>query len=169
MTHITFTMKSRRTLFALAATIGFALAPHLVAAAGFNYTMPLNSFDRSGINSWFDHTSPGYGAGDIYDNSTTMTRSTGVQYVGQSATSVGSPNCSNFNGGAGCYNGHNGIDFGTYSTTGHRVLAAASGVVRKAGWNNASNHSAGYGIMIRLCHDQYGQSTIYGHLSSTSV
>jgi Peptidase family M23 len=157
MKHIPLILKLYCVLLCIVGTVGFMLAPNLAAASGFNYTMPINSFEMSGIKSWFDHTSPQYGS----DASTTMTLYNG------SATSV-NVDLSNCTPSTHCYNGHNGIDYGTYMATGMRVLAAASGVVKKAGWDNV-NHSLGYGIVIRLWHSQYQQSTIYGHLDSTSV
>lgn len=52
---------------------------------------------------------------------------------------------------------HHGVDYS--APTGTPVVAAASGVVVKAGWEN------GYGKVIRIRHDR-GRTTVYGHLSA---
>lgn len=52
---------------------------------------------------------------------------------------------------------HHGVDYSAPSGT--PVVAAASGTVVKAGWEN------GYGKVVRIRHDR-GRTTVYGHLSA---
>src|SRR6266436_5773721 len=135
------------------------VAPRVILADYGYFTMPLAASDSNGISSWFDHTSP-QGAGD--NDTSTMTRFTGVQYTGAAAalaTSTSNPTstCSDFNSSFGCYNGHEGIDFRTFSVQGKSVLAAASGTVQQVEWLNPSNHGSGFGFFVRLWHPQYGQ------------
>ena len=53
---------------------------------------------------------------------------------------------------------HSGIDYGCPAGT--PVLAAADGIVTKAGWD-----TSGYGVMIKVAHGMWGE-TLYGHLES---
>ena len=108
------------------------------------------------VNSFLDHDSPDYSVDGkiVISNGLTATDSDGVssdffpaywssalrQYIN--------------------YDGHNGYDFGiSYQP----VLAAASGVVRFAGWTDS-----GYGDMILIDH-RNGYITLYGHLSKLEV
>lgn len=63
------------------------------------------------------------------------------------------------------YDGHNGTDF---NLSYERVLAAASGRVVHAGWQNTNRQNGrnvGYGLYIRLSHTN-GYETRYGHMSA---
>jgi protein-disulfide isomerase len=140
------------------------LAAPVFVLADYGYlTMPIAPSTLSyangntGINSWADHTSP-QGA---QDNSSTMTRYDGNQYTGAAA---GINTCTN---GVGCYNGHEGIDFAVSSGT--IVVAAASGTVEQAQWEDPNNTSTNFGFFVRLWHPQYGISTLYGHLTPSST
>lgn len=64
-----------------------------------------------------------------------------------------------------CYSGHNGID---YALRYELVRAAAAGNVAYAGWYNAANHRAGYGLYVDVDHAN-GFHTIYGHMSVLHV
>jgi len=62
------------------------------------------------------------------------------------------------------YDGHNGYDF---DISYQPVLAAASGTVEFAGWNEGSVYG-GYGQMVLIDHHN-GYVTLYGHLSQLEV
>jgi|GEM_PF-3566074 len=157
---------SKFHLFFIAVII--LIAPKLASASGSYLTMPLAPADTSGVSSWFDHTSP-QGASDA---SSTMTRSDGATYTGAAAavsTSTNNPTttCDDYNSGAGCYNGHEGIDFKTFGVQGKTILAAASGTVRQVGWQDPDDSSFGFGYMVHLYHSLYNFSTLYGHATSS--
>lgn len=63
------------------------------------------------------------------------------------------------------YSGHAGVD---YDVNFERVLAAADGEIHYAGWRDPRNHRLGYGLFVRIAHNNDYQ-TIYGHLSSLAV
>ncbi len=107
--------------------------------------MPIAGF---GVGSWFDHTSPASSGAGLVDNSSTMTR-----YDGTTGWS---------------YNGHAGLDYPTGQQTGYNVIASGSGVVQFVGWQNP-NPSVGFGFYVRVWHSASNSSTLYGHLSPTSV
>jgi murein DD-endopeptidase MepM/ murein hydrolase activator NlpD len=119
-----------------------------------DYSLPLDPADFSTTTSWFDHDA----------NSSEMTRYDGTVFYGNDANIN---YCTAYTAGLGCYDGHHGIDFGTY-TEGKDVLAAASGTVATLGWQNPSNHSQGYGYYMRMYHAQFDQSTIYAHATTTA-
>lgn len=63
------------------------------------------------------------------------------------------------------YDGHEGIDYGlTYK----EVIAATDGDVIWAGWDNPSDHTDAYGLLIVIEHGN-GYRTYYGHLSVVLV
>lgn len=67
--------------------------------------------------------------------------------------------------GINCYDGHDGYDF---AMNYDRVLAAASGMVVRSGWqfeNCRSGGICGYGLRAEIQHDN-GYTTRYGHLST---
>jgi hypothetical protein len=66
------------------------------------------------------------------------------------------------------YDQHHGIDFAT-TVTGKNVLAAADGVVHQVGWENPGIQTQGYGFRVYIWHNQYSQSTVYGHMASTTT
>jgi hypothetical protein len=156
---------------------GIILALPLYVLADYGYlTMPVDPATLSyvspntGINAWVDHSSPESTSGDA---STTMTRFTGLQYFSAAAaaatgTSNPTSSCSDFNGSAGCYNGHEGIDFAVASGT--SVFAAASGTVQQSQWQDPNNttNTHNFGRFVRIWHSQYGISTLYAHLNMTS-
>ena len=121
------------------------------AHASGQLVLPLNT--AGGVNSWFDHTSP------TYATNGNMTRHDGTVYAGSAASAT----CAF---GAGCYDGHNGIDF--QASSGTDVYAGAAGTVRTVGWENPSDHTQGYGYHIRVWHPSMGDSTLYGHLTENS-
>jgi murein DD-endopeptidase MepM/ murein hydrolase activator NlpD len=82
-----------------------------------------------GLNSVFDHEYPRYELEADLGGSTVDT----VHYDGRRVTGPG-------------YSGHNGID---YDVDFSRVLAAASGEVREAGWASAQNADSRYPAFIR--------------------
>ena len=63
------------------------------------------------------------------------------------------------------YEGHPGYD---YVLVYDPVLAAANGTVDRAQWYDPTNHRAGFGLYVRIQHDD-GYSTEYGHLSAVAV
>jgi hypothetical protein len=62
--------------------------------------------------------------------------------------------------------GYEGHDWGMI--TGTLVLAAAKGNVTQAGWQNPNDHSQGYGLRVRIDH-QNEYETLYGHLSNLII
>lgn len=95
----------------------------------------------------FDHNLPGNTI-----NNNTVTHYDGVEHVDE---------------GEYGYNGHLGID---YSVVYESVLAAASGTVIEAGWSDAGDHRAGYGLHMVMTHSANPDyETWYGHLSTLSV
>lgn len=65
------------------------------------------------------------------------------------------------------YNGHLGVD---YSLIYEPVLAAASGSIVEAGWDNSANHRTGYGLHVEMNHAaNTDYQTWYGHLSALTV
>ena len=152
----------KRKLY-VAFILGLCAIP-IFAWADYGYlTMPVAptslsySNGNAGINSWVDHSFP-YGQGDT---SSTMTRYDGMQFFGAAAALT---TCTN---GVGCYNGHSGIDFAVPSGT--AVLAAASGTVVQAQWENPNSTGTGFGRFVRIWHSQYGFSTLYAHLNATTT
>ena len=59
-----------------------------------------------------------------------------------------------------CYPNHTGIDLANYGNTSTPVLAAASGVVNRAGWHGA------YGNHVMITHNVNGKiiTTVYAHM-----
>ena len=96
----------------------------------FTFSNVLKGSNSGGfVNSWFDHTNPGFGKAD--GNLTT--------WIGpyQGYDDVSRANCTTL--GVSCYDSHDGIDFKHYSDD---VLAAASGKVFGVGYeeNGFGNH-----------------------------
>src|SRR6266446_1446665 len=163
--------------------VAILVATHVAFATNTSssgyYSVPLKSADTNGISTWFDHSYPGDKVATKNLTSSTiatstMTRSDGRQFTGGAAafaTSTSNPTttCSDYFNGDGCYNGHSGIDFRTFGVTGKDVLAAASGTVGEIGWESPSNQKKGYGYHIWIKHPQYNQSTLYGHMASSSA
>jgi murein DD-endopeptidase MepM/ murein hydrolase activator NlpD len=120
------------------------------------YTLPIDEEGDSDIEytAWFDHNTI----------SSEMVRNDGGEYSGAEASSI---TCSNYNGGAGCYDNHHGIDFGT-TITGKDVYAADDGDVVGVGWENPYDEEQGYGFRVYLYHDDQDQRTVYAHLASTT-
>jgi murein DD-endopeptidase MepM/ murein hydrolase activator NlpD len=104
------------------------------------------------VNSWFDHTNPGYGKVDGH-----LTTWQGP-YTNSSL--IDKYDCATKPGGLGisCYDEHDGIDFRHVSD---EILAAAPGKVISAG-------SGSFGQQILIDHNNCF-ATLYGHLSSISV
>jgi len=76
-----------------------------------------------------------------------------------------SPNPPNCNGSCLWYDAHQGTDFGLAYEP---VLAPADGTVILAGWQDWNNRYAGYGLHLRILHED-GYETRYGHLSALVV
>jgi len=106
------------------------------------------------VNSWFDHTHPGYGNADG-----TLTTWLGP-YTG--GGNIGRTNCNEPPGGLGfrCYDSHDGIDFRHVSDN---VLAAATGTVFGIGYE-----SSGFGNYLLVDHHNC-YASIYAHLKTISV
>ncbi|GAN33911.1 IPT/TIG domain-containing protein [Candidatus Brocadia sinica] len=66
------------------------------------------------------------------------------------------------------YDGHPGYDYNIEHVDGKDVLAAGTGTVIVADWENTENHDKGLGLRIIIDHNN-GYRTIYGHLSSVKV
>src|SRR5882724_6981573 len=153
-------LKHTKIIFAFVITV--LVIPRFVFADYGYLTMPVDPSTLSysganvGINSWVDHTSPLGGV----DTSTVMTRYDGAVF--RTSTSLAA--CTN---GVQCYSGHEGIDYAVASGT--QVLAAASGTVKQAEWHDPGNHNFGFGLFSRIWHNQYGISTLYAHLSTTTI
>ncbi len=116
-------------------------------------------YGTKSITSYFDHEFPNYAQNNIF------TRYDGVLWTN---TPVDAINC---NTGINCYDGHDGIDFGNFDPLSNYyepVLAAASGYVARAEWDNSNNRYFGYGLVIEISHSN-GYRTRYGHLSSIAV
>lgn len=65
------------------------------------------------------------------------------------------------------YDGHAGIDYGLNYRP---VLAAASGTVQYAGWQEPANHEVGFGLFVRINHpNNNNYRTIYAHMSVVHV
>jgi murein DD-endopeptidase MepM/ murein hydrolase activator NlpD len=106
------------------------------------------------VNSWFDHTHPGYGSAD--GNLTTWLG----PYLG--GGNIGQTNCNEPPGGLGirCYNGHDGIDFRHASD---EVLAAANGTVFGIGFE-----PHGFGNYLYVDHHNC-YASFYAHLKTILV
>jgi len=130
----------------------------LTALAGSPYyTLPIDISDSDiDTTSWFDHGNDADGYFTSY---------TGNIYSG---AEVGS-NCSLYNDGHGCYDGHRGIDYGTSDVTGKDIFAADTGVVKRAKWENVNDFGQGYGFHVAVYHSIQDHCTVYGHLASTSI
>ncbi|MDP2598452.1 MAG: M23 family metallopeptidase, partial [Candidatus Liptonbacteria bacterium] len=157
--------RRNKTIFFFAGT--FLVIPLFVLADYGYFTMPVDpstlsySYPNTGINSWVDHTSPL----GVNDTSSIFTRYTGVEYTGSSTDLFV---CQDYFNGFGCYNHHEGIDYAVASGT--SVLAAASGTVRQAQWQDPNATTTGnFGRFVRIWHGQYGLSTLYAHLSATTT
>ncbi|MBI5353377.1 MAG: peptidoglycan DD-metalloendopeptidase family protein [Chloroflexi bacterium] len=103
------------------------------------------------VNSWFDHTSPGFGNDD--GNLTTWLG----HYTG--SANIGRTNCNTSPGGFGisCYDSHDGIDFKHVSD---EVLAAAPGKVFGIGYQ-----PSGFGNFLYIDHDNC-YASFYAHLKN---
>lgn len=130
-------------------------------------------YNQEAVWQIFDHDLPlGGGPQDGNDH---VIHYDGVLYPAVTATAVpgatpsptSTPNPPYIpNAGYG-YDQHGGID---YSMEYEPVLAAASGSVQYAGWNNPSNHRSGYGLYVILDHtSETLYDTWYGHLSVVTV
>ena len=62
---------------------------------------------------------------------------------------------------------HKGVDF-SCNKQAIAVHSVKEGTVSMAGWQNLSNHKAGYGQRIYIDHGN-GQSSVYAHLSKMNV
>lgn len=88
---------------------------------------------------------------------------------GDTATNyLGSPYAASFNI-TQIYNppNHNGIDM--YGMTDKKIYSTVNGVVADSRWENESDHSQGYGQLIRIKDNATGLYFIYGHLSERLV
>ncbi len=166
-----FQQLNKILLFCFIAIFGVVFPKIMFADYGY-LTMPVDPANLSyfgsntGINAWVDHTTPQSSGGD--QNTSTFTKYTGVAYTTSSWISV--LTCSNTSTGSGvaCYNGHEGIDYAV--ATGTPVFAAASGTVQQSQWQdpNDTTNTMNFGRFVRIWHSQYGISTLYAHLDSTS-
>lgn len=110
------------------------------------------------VTSHFDHEYPDYVENTIF------TRYDGVRFSDPPLDRV---NCDT---GVNCYDGHDGIDFGGFESSDYYgvILAAASGYVTRAEWDDSNNRLSGYGLVVEIMHSN-GYITRYGHLSSIVV
>jgi len=133
-------------------------APSFPVTASY-YTLPIPlPYGNDDITSWMDHASPTYNYDDI------MKKYDGNTYLDEEADLN---TCSNYNDGAGCYDGHNGTDFAVPEYT--DILAVDGGKVMHVDWENPSVATQGYGFYIRLYHFNNDQSTLYAHLNDVSL
>jgi hypothetical protein len=120
-------------------------------------------YDHKTITSLFDHQYPTYDGtpnnGD--DNFRKYTNEWWVHGADLEHCTTVEPNWN-------CYSGHNGIDF---NLNYEGVLAAASGVVAYADWDDSGENTVGYGLYIEVEHQVNNKvfRTRYGHLSSIAV
>lgn len=129
-----------------------ALYTSFSVAANGNY----GGSNSGRVNSWFDHNPAGQ----------TVTNWTGNPITGAAQTDVNT--CATYDR-AGCYDGHNGIDF-SHDTLQDSIFAAANGTVFGVVSNCQSNSSGctGYGNRVWVNHGN-GYATLYGHLSIVSI
>jgi murein DD-endopeptidase MepM/ murein hydrolase activator NlpD len=113
------------------------------------------------VTAWFDHRLPGHG-GDYGDGFL-------LKYTGEERLSPwpGEDWC-DWLAHDNCYDGHNGTDFGLNY---ERVLAAATGTVIEAMWDDEVHRTVDYGLTVLIEHQVNGIyfRTRYGHLSSIAV
>lgn len=67
---------------------------------------------------------------------------------------------------SGASSQHKGIDLAI--PNGYRVYSVGEGRVELAGWQDPSNHKRGYGLRVRIVHDN-GYKTVYAHMSRVDV
>lgn len=67
---------------------------------------------------------------------------------------------------AGASTQHKGIDLAI--PVGYRVYSVGDGRVELAGWQDPSNHKRGFGLRVRIVHDN-GYKTVYAHMSRVDV
>lgn len=67
---------------------------------------------------------------------------------------------------AGASTQHKGIDLAI--PVGYRVYSVGDGRVELAGWQDPKNHGRGFGLRVRIVHDN-GYKTVYAHLSRVDV
>ena len=110
------------------------------------------------VNAWFDHSSPDYTT-DGYVVLWSGAHYTDTETIAQNTCTTG----------AGCYDGHNGIDF-KRSVGDEPIFAAAPGTVISTTTNCQSGIPCGtrYGNQVWIDH-QNDYVTLYGHLESISV
>jgi len=114
------------------------------------------------INSWFDHTDPGWGNND--DNLTRWDGTLGTLPVGRLNCRDKPHNPSDY---SNCYASHDGIDIRTIKGD-YNVLAAATGRVIFEVHDYPSNDCGGFGNCVKIDH-QNCFMTLYGHLSSVDL
>lgn len=61
---------------------------------------------------------------------------------------------------------HKGMDLAI--PVGYRVYSVGDGRVELAGWQDPSNHKRGFGLRVRVVHDN-GYKTVYAHMSRVDV
>lgn len=123
------------------------------------YTLPIDLSDSDNkIFATFDHG---------YSDDAEFVRFDGNIYLDDEADLL---LCNtNPNTGEGCYDGHRGIDFSTSGIGGKEILAAAPGIIHRARWENTNDPNQGYGFHVAIYNADYDQSTVYGHMASTSI
>lgn len=112
-----------------------------------------NEAFKSRVYSYFDHDKPWYASDNVF------VRYDGKRWGGSNASIL---SCQ---GRLNCYDGHDGYDLDLWFEP---VLSSAAGKVVRAGWYNALNHSAAYGLWVAIDHGN-GMATAYGHLSTLTV
>lgn len=129
-------------------------------------------YNKQDVWKIFDHDLPVGGPGD--DGNTYVTHYDGSIHLAVTATytpgpppGTPAPTPAPYVPGRYGYDEHLGID---YSLQYEPVLAAASGNIVEAGWDNSANHRTGYGLHVVISHTANANyQTWYGHLSTLTV
>lgn len=129
-------------------------------------------YNKQDVWKIFDHDLPVGGPGD--DGNTYVTHYDGSIHLAVTATytpgpppGTPAPTPAPYVPRRYGYDEHLGID---YSLQYEPVLAAASGNIVEAGWDNSANHRTGYGLHVVISHTANANyQTWYGHLSTLTV
>jgi len=155
-------MKIRQNKYIIFLLIPIIFGFTFYLAEAKDLTSPLKNLPLI-INSYFDHSKPGYTSTIpiIDDNITIYTTEVGTKANGI----CGSINSifdyyTQPNKGGRCisYDGHNGVDF--RAQKGDDVLATAPGIIQSATQDDCN------GKMLRIWHPDLGYSTLHAHLDS---
>ena len=143
---------------------------HHVSAQGPAPFLITPYFGTKGINTWFDHQYPDYNRNlqiVIYDG-TVASSQNGVCGWDSQGNAIAYFTQPNGQGQCIWYEGHDGIDFDMQY---EHVVAAADGIVSRAGWESTCHNGpscSGYGMVVEINHGNT-YFTRYGHLSAIAV